>query len=110
MTVVLMILATFAGWMLIKYLTPLAFKHLTPLALVGVAWGVYSIPWHGLLVVLAVGGGVMIVNAVLSFLGLTVPAWDVDWSAFRPSLPRRKTRTQPLEAPSKTTRRRTPTL
>ena len=110
MTIVLLILATFAGWMLIKYLTPLAFKHLTPLALVGVAWGVYSIPWHGLLVVLAVGGAVMMVNVVLSWLGLTVPAWDVDWSAFTPRLPHRKTRTQPLEAPGKTPRRRTPTL
>jgi hypothetical protein len=90
MTLILLALASFMVWMAIQPLLPFAVPdRLAPFVVAGVAAGMYYLPWHRWLVILAASGGVLLLHRAVAMTGIVMPAPWRTRDIPRPHLPRR---------------------
>ena len=89
MMLILLALASFMVWMAIQPLFPFAMPdRLAPFAVGGIVTGLWYMPWHHWLVILAASGGVLLLHRAVAMTGIVMPApWRT--RVPRPHLPRR---------------------
>jgi hypothetical protein len=87
---ILLALASFMVWMAAYPLIPFPLPdRIAPFVVVGVAAGMWYMPWHRWLVILAASGGVLLLHRAVAMTGIVMPSpWRIR-DMPRPHLPRR---------------------